>query len=199
MIQQLTIPQQRDPIARLALFALVGAALWVAAATPSAPTLAQAEQPPIVAIQKEIVIATPTLGLPEPTAPAPMVPGLAGAQPTPQPPIARVEPTQEPAPVVEAPAADAADYVANVGEQAPHSPRGDNRGEIIIVPTAAPEPSEVDPNAQAVPIPTLAPEQAAVIAQRQSNGCAPGQVFVPRSGCHTPGSGGAQPGPVGQP
>lgn len=175
----LTLPTQRDPIARMALFALVASALYLAAYAAPQPAQAEAKANPVIAFQT--VVATPTLGLPQPTA----APVEAAAPPT-MAPVALVEPTADPAPPADAPPPDPGAYIANVGEQAPHSPRGSERGEVQIVPTAAPEPSQVDPNAQAVPIPTLAPEQAAVMAQRTANGCAPGQVFVPRSGCHTP-------------
>ncbi len=99
-------------------------------------------------------------------------------------------------------------YLQNVGAQAPHSPRSQ--------PTAAPVEAQAQPQpqpaadvappaqdaapiveAQPIALPTIEPAQAEVIGARQSNGCAPGQVFMPRSGCHTPGSGGAMPGPVG--
>lgn len=102
----------------------------------------------------------------------------------------------------------AATYLQNVGAQTPHSPRS--------APTTAPVEAQAQPQpqpaadvappaqdaapiveAQPVALPTIEPAQAEVIGARQSNGCAPGQVFMPRSGCHTPGSGGAMPGPVG--
>lgn len=173
----LTLPTNPDPIARVGLGAILIAAVYLALALPSVPAQAQAE--PITIIQKEILIATPTLGVPEPT-PAP---AQVAAPPTLQP-VAIVEPTQEPD--AQADAAPQADYLAQVAEQAPHSPRGDNRGEIQIIPTAAPPPSQVDPNAQAVALPTIAPAQAQALLARTANGCQPGQVFIPRSGCHTP-------------
>lgn len=86
----------------------------------------------------------------------------------------------------------------SIGAQAPHAVRN---AEPTPAP-AQPAPAEfVAPVelAPAQPIATIAPEQAQVIGARQSNGCAAGQVFMPRSGCHTPGSGGAMPGLVGQP
>lgn len=185
----LTLPTQRDPIARMALFALIGVALYLAAYAAPQPAQVEAKANPVIAFQT--VVATPTLAPIEPTA----APAEAAAPPT-MAPVALAEPTAEPAPVADAPPADPAAYLANVGDQAPHSPRGSDRNEVQILPTAAPPPSEVDPNAQAAPLPTLAPAQAAVIGARQANGCAPGQVFVPRSGCHTPGSAGPQPGAV---
>ena len=115
-----------------------------------------------------------------------------------------------PAALPTAPAAlpTAATYLQNVGAQAPHSPRS--------LPTAAPVEAQAQPQpqpaadvappaqdaapaieAQPAALPTIEPAQAEVIGARTSNGCAPGQVFMPRSGCHTPGSGGAMPGPVG--
>lgn len=64
MVQQrkLNLPTQRDPIARLALCVLSGAALFIAVAAPSMPTdvQAQANATP----QAIVVIATPTLGAP---------------------------------------------------------------------------------------------------------------------------------------
>jgi hypothetical protein len=106
---------------------------------------------------------------------------------------------------------DQAQYLANVGAQAAHSPRGD-------APTAPPSfdagpvamPAEngvqvvIDPNPVAAPqvaaelVPTTTAAQAAIGLARESNGCAQGQIFYPRTGCHTPGSGGPQPGAVGE-
>jgi hypothetical protein len=104
-----------------------------------------------------------------------------------------------------------AQYIANVGAQAQHSPRGDspaqppsyssgpvaqpaaNGAQIIIDPRPAPALADV-----AHAVPPISAEQAAVLAARQSNGCAAGQIFYPRTGCHTPGSGGAQPGAVSE-
>lgn len=84
-----------------------------------------------------------------------------------------------------------------IGAQAPHAIRG-------AEPTPAPAiaaPVEVAPVdlPPAAPVPTIAPAQAEIIGARTSNGCAAGEVFYPRSGCHATGSGGAMPGPVGAP
>jgi len=61
---------------------------------------------------------------------------------------------------------------------------------------AGPEPARAAPIAVAVP--AISAEQAAIIGARQSHGCPDGQVFYPRTGCHLPGSGGPQPGAVGE-
>jgi hypothetical protein len=61
---------------------------------------------------------------------------------------------------------------------------------------SGPEPAHAEPIAVAVP--PISAEQAAVLSQRTSNTCPDGQVFYPRTGCHTPGSGGPQPGAVGE-
>ena len=117
----------------------------------------------------------------------------------------------------------AATYLQNVGAQAPHSPRSAPTAAPVDA-QAQPQPTagicapplcrdgdggggqaqgwaaqDAAPavEAQPVALPTIEPAQAEVIGARQSNGCAAGQVFMPRSGCHTPGSGGAMPGPVG--
>jgi hypothetical protein len=88
MLNTLNLPAQRDPVARLALLAIAVAAVWLASVMPSAPPV-QARAV-LATPQPIIVIATPTLGLPEPTA-APVV----LAQPTEAPPT--VEPaTAEP-------------------------------------------------------------------------------------------------------
>lgn len=58
---------------------------------------------------------------------------------------------------------------------------------------------EVEQNAapaQAATVQPISDAQIATFSNRGSGGCAPGQVFYPRSGCHTPGSGGPQPGSV---
>jgi hypothetical protein len=67
----------------------------------------------------------------------------------------------------------------------------------------APDPNAYNPDKPALPaaivLPTISAAQAESYANRGSGGCAEGQVFVPRVGCHTPGSGGAMPGSVGAP
>lgn len=100
-------------------------------------------------------------------------------------------------------------YLSNVGAQAPHSPRGDapaqppnySTGPMEVSPGVVidPNPQPVAAPAIAVAVPQTSAEQQAAIGARTSNSCADGEVFYPRSGCHTPGSGGAQPGAVGQP
>ena len=110
------------------------------------------------------------------------------------------QPTARPAVVLPAPASNP--YIVNVGQQAPHVPRSEptpaapavEPAPAVEVPPAPAVPA-VEP-APAVPLPTIAPAQAAVIGARGSGTCPAGQVFYPRSGCHTPGSGGAMPGPV---
>lgn len=224
----LTIPPRRDPVARLALLFLVGvvcAAMYFTA-TSAVQATAQAEE------QRIFIEPTPTLptaapgeapafalAQPTPTAQSwidQRLTAVAGAADN----FANAQAAQlaaeqaeaqrlaaEQAAAIEAQrqAAERAQYLANVGAQAPHSPRGDvahpSTPDVQELPSGAlivtePAPSVVDPNAQAVAVPALSQEQAAVIGARESNGCAAGQVFYPRSGCHTPGSGGAMPGAV---
>lgn len=65
----------------------------------------------------------------------------------------------------------------------------------------APDPNVYNPvrptMEAAIFVPTISAAQAENYASRGSGSCPAGQVFVPRSGCHTPGSGGAMPGAVG--
>ncbi len=88
MIQprQLQLPTQRDPLARLALFALVGVACWLALSAPAVPTAAQAEA---------FVIATPTIGILPTQAPT-AAPIVVQAAPTVDPPTNPPAPTAEP-------------------------------------------------------------------------------------------------------
>jgi len=61
----------------------------------------------------------------------------------------------------------------------------------LPLPQPAPAPAaEAQPAAPAEPAPAIVP-------MHSSNTCPAGQVFYPRTGCHTPGSGGAMPGAVG--
>ncbi len=85
-----------------------------------------------------------------------------------------------------------------IGAQQPHAIRGAEPTPAPVVDIPAPEfvaPVELPP---AAPVPTIDSAQVTVIGARQSNGCAPGETFYPRSGCHATGSGGAMPGPVGE-
>ena len=68
--RQLNLPTQRDPLARLALVALVAAACWLALGTASAPVAAET-----------VLIATPTIGI-LPTQPPTEAPVVAQAVPT---------------------------------------------------------------------------------------------------------------------
>lgn len=86
-----------------------------------------------------------------------------------------------------------------IGAQQPHAIRGAEPTPAPVVDIPAPEfvaPVELPP---AAPVPTIDNAQATVIGARQSNGCAAGETFFPRVGCHATGSGGAMPGPVGEP
>lgn len=224
----LNLPKRNDPIARIALFVMLAAALWANVYQfQTAPDSALAQSPGF-----RIIDATPTPALPTP-AELPAL-DLAVATPTPEPaPTAapgwldqglaavgnagdQFAADQAAALAAEQAAADAkaaadrAQYLANVGAQASHSPRGDNPEpppSYGTGPVAFPANDEqpamiIDPNvpapdaALAAAVPAISADQAAVIDQRESNGCAAGQIFYPRTGCHTPGSGGDMPGAV---
>lgn len=190
-----------------------GIIIQIATPTPSLPTPALAA--PIVDM------AQPT---PEPEAlPAPIAVESPAALPAPiwsaadlayvpeAPATSVTSPDAAPAPE-----ADPSAYLDNVGAQAAHSPRGDvsdppmSQTGPILMPAVddqpayivAPVGSDAAP-APAAPmiaaaVPPISDAQAAVLADRESNTCAPGQVFYPRTGCHTPGSGGKMPGAVGE-
>lgn len=191
----LTIPQKNDPIARMAVFALLALALWASFA-PSNPT---------AGAQGIIILdATPTPSLPTPALALELAPVF--SLPTPA-------SLQLPAPIwpTEAPAAPlpptSGDYLANVGAQEKHSPRGDVDHPPAYASGPILYPAEniiLDPSAPAtepgvaVALPLISDAQAAVLGQRTSNGCARGELFYPRSGCHLPGSGGPMPGAVGE-
>ena len=123
--------------------------------------------------------------------------GFFAAPPAPTPPPAPVH-VAPPAPAYSAPTPTLQPAQAEIiGQQQPHAIRGAEPTPAPAQP--APEfvaPVELPP---AAPVPTIQPAQATVIGARQSNGCATGEVFYPRSGCHATGSGGAMPGPVGAP
>lgn len=192
----LTIPTRNDPIARFAVLTLLALALWASFA-PARPD---------VQAQDIIIMATPTPALPTP---ALVEPAIVFALPTPVPLPANLPAvtSQEPFSGTEANAD--ADYIANVGAQAPHSPRGDvahppSFGSGVVLdpgPDVRIDPSLQPPDPSLLPVavavPPISDAQAAVIGARQSNGCAAGEVFYPRTGCHLPGSGGPLPGAVG--
>lgn len=222
----LNIPQRRDPIARLTLLACAALVVYAAFVSMTAPQQASAQSEDI------ILIATPAL----PTPALSELPGVA-AVPTPTAAL-DMNPTTAPgwidqalavadtasdqfahdqaaalaaeqAAAAEKAAADRARYLATIGAQAPHSPRGDvvnppaySTGPVLNPATDDQPAMIIDPNIPApdpqlaAAVPAISADQAAVLAQRESNGCAAGQVFYPRSGCHTPGSGGDMPGAV---
>lgn len=236
---RLNIPKRNDPFARIALLSLFALALWSnlvqwpsdSGAAPASPSLIFAAPASV----PTPALPTPAL-LPTPAGELGMV--LAVATPTPE----QVEQgwidqgltslgaaadqfaadqqaalEAEQAAALQAQqaqqAADQAQYLAIVGAQAQHSPRGDVQhlpesqtgpieqpSGVIIVPAGAsldPTPAPAAP-AFAVAQPTIAPDQAQAIGARQSNSCPAGQIFYPRTGCHTPGSGGPMPGAVGE-
>lgn len=218
----LNLPKRNDPIARIALFVMLAVALWANVYQfQTAPDSALAQGPGF-----RIIDATPTPALPTPAE----LPALDLAVATPVPELA---PTAAPgwldqglvavgtagdqfasdqaaALAAEQAAADQAQYLANVGAQAAHSPRGDNPEQPpaygtgpVSFPATDDQPAMIiDPNMPApdpqlaAAVPAISADQAAVLAQRESNGCAPGEVFYPRTGCHMPGSGGDMPGAV---
>ena len=218
-MMQLTIPRTSDPFARFALIALVCSVIYLALANVDGTTRpAQAQ---------DIIIyeATPTPALPIADPPAP---ALAFALPTPtaQPWIdtalgaideaadafaddqaAQLAREQVEAARIAAEQLAQEQYLANVGAQAAHSPRGDvqtppsyDTGPVEVSPGVIIDPQPAPaPEAIAVAAPRISVEQAAIIGQRESNGCASGEVFYPRTGCHLPGSAGAMPGAVGEP
>jgi len=221
----LSIPRQRDPLARAALLLLVAGVIYALTLTVGGSSTPQAQA------QDTILYATATPALPAFT-PAPVL-GFAVATPTPAPgwldqglaavgaagdqfaqgQADQLAQEQDAARI----AAEQSQYIANVGAQAEHSPRGDvsepapSQTGPIVQPASGDQPSYIiapagyDPKPAAPlagiaeAVPQISQEQAAVIGARQSNGCAVGEVFYPRTGCHQPGSGGPQPGAVGAP
>lgn len=228
----LNLPTRNDPISKILLCVLLAAALWANVAQFEQPTQASASP------GYTIVESTPTPALPTP---AELPAGLSVSTPTPaeQPTaapgwldqglaavgaagdqFAQSQADQLAAEQAAAAAqaeADRAQYLANVGAQASHSPRGDandpppsQTGPIlypadgdtpayVIAPAAPDAPAAPAEPAIAVAVPHTSAEQQAVIAAQESNSCPPGQKFVPRSGCWTPGSSGPMPGAVGEP
>jgi hypothetical protein len=182
----LNIPKRNDPFARIALVALFALALWA-----NVRQFASAPESPIVANWLD-----QSLGQ------------VAGA-------ADQFAASQAAALADEQAAAQAAEqqaqYLANVGAQAAHSPRGDvpaappafDAGPVALPPENGAQ-TVIDPNPAPAPlvsaelVPTTSAAQAAIGLSRESNTCAAGQIFYPRTGCHTPGSGGPQPGAVGE-
>jgi len=204
-MQTTSTTRPNDPIAMLVVYGLLALMLYAGVkAFDRAPDPAQAQGP--------IIIATPAL----PTAVPTDAPAFVLAAPTPAP-----APTDAPIePIAPAPAlasqdgpgeaiAPPAEYLDVVGAQAPHSPRGDvadppasyEAGPILYPDQGIViDPSGVNaPEAGiAVAVPAISAEQAAIIGARQSATCPDGQTFYPRTGCHLEGSGGPQPGAVGE-
>lgn len=210
-----TTRPRNDIAARCAIFALLALALWANVYHIERPASAQADP--------QDIILTATPALPTPALAAPLV-DL--AQSTPIPDALAVAPAELPAPVwpadaapamaiappIELPVPDTGAYLAVVGAQAEHSPRGDvapldaaqtgpmlmpavgDTPAYIVVPQGA----EMAPGAIASSVPPISADQAAILAQRESNTCPSGMVFYPRTGCHLEGSGGPMPGAVGE-
>lgn len=229
----LSIPQQRDPLARAVLLLMVAGVIYALFDTVNGSSTPDAQAQGTI-----ILDATATPALPQ-SAPDRLALGFAVATPTPAPgwldqqlaaasdaangfaqgqadQLAQEQAdAQAEAARLVAEQAARDQYLANVGAQAAHSPRGDvsqpppsQTGPIlypdrnaIVQPVGydtPPPPVPAQPQI-AVAVPHISEAQADVLSQRDSNGCAPGQVFYPRTGCHTTGSGGAQPGAVGTP
>lgn len=228
----LNIPKRNDPFARLTLLALFALALWANVRQFATPPESAAASPGYTIIEQQ----SPTPALPTPR--NAVAPSLALSTPTAQAETAgdkapilanwldqslngvaasadQFADEQAAALADEQARAQAADeqaqYLANVGAQAAHSPRGDaptdppsfDAGPVALPPENGvqlvidPNPAPAEPIAAEL-VPTTNAAQAAIGAARESNGCAAGQIFYPRTGCHTPGSGGPQPGAVGE-
>jgi|GEM_PF-5941578 len=197
--------RSNDMLARYAVYGLLCLAAWAGVKGLERPAdSAQAQGP--------ILFATPAPTPALPTA-APDAPAFVLAAPTMIPeqvtPPAPVWPPELLAPAPAPAAQDNGDYIANVGAQAAHSPRGDVEPQapsyeagpvsypdqgVIIDPNGANAPAE----GIAVAVPPISAAQVAVLSTRQSNTCPAGQMFYPRTGCHLEGSGGPQPGAVGE-
>ena len=224
---QLTIPQRKDPLARFILLAMFASVCYMAVMSITAtvePAQAQGviiingtpqPTPPLPTSDPALVfaVATPTpqgwldTALGNASAAADQFAADQQAQ------LAAEQAAAQAQAEADAAAQAAHDqYLANVGAQAKHSPRGDVQATPAFQsgPVAAPNGIVIIDNpsaaATAVPlpgyaqvVPTISDEQKAVLAERDSNSCPPGEIFYPRAGCHTPGSSGPQPGPVGAP
>jgi len=196
----LNIPTRNDPLARLAVIALLALALW--------SSVIQLEQPAADAQGIIILEATPTPTLPTPALSDPallliaptIAPAIAPAAESP----ALTSPDAAPATI----APDPAEYIQIVGAQADHAirdgssdaPPAYETGPILIPDEniiVDPNPPSAEPGI-AVAVPPITSDQALVLAQRTSHGCPIGQTFYPRTGCHLSGSGGPQPGAVGE-
>ena len=215
----LSIPPTRDPAARAMLLIMAGIVIALAFAPQTAPERANAA-PGVIILESD---AAPTPALPTPLAGDDLARALPTATPeawidqalgavgaqADQFAAEQAGQLAEEQQAAQAAAEQAArdQYLANVGAQAAHSPRGDvpqppaYESGPILIPASADMPSIIID-----PAPAPAPEGIAVavppqqyMEERTSNSCPAGQVFYPRTGCHTPGSGGAMPGAVGTP
>lgn len=198
----------------MAIFVIYGLLLLIAWAG-----VHQLDRPTDRASAQNYIIQTATPPLPTPAIAPAIAPALVLSAPTPAPdralPASTVDPGDSAGATVDpgdAAAPDPAAYLAIVGQQAPHSPRGDvpppppdyvsgpilypDQNVIIVPAESLDSPAVIGP---AVAVPPISAQQAAVIGARTSNTCAPGEMFYPRTGCHAPGSGGPQPGPIGAP
>jgi len=202
MINPQTTTRSNDMLARWFVYGLATIALWAGVHQLERPADSAQAQGTIPVFATDAPAApTPTLGLPSYGLAAPtMIP----------------EQVTPPAPVwpadVLASAPEAApqpDYLDVVGAQAAHSPRGDVEPQAPSYeagPVAYPDqgividPSGVNAPAEgiAVAVPPISAAQIAVLSTRQSNTCPSGETFYPRTGCHAEGSGGPQPGAVGE-
>ncbi len=204
-----TTTPRNDLLARYAVYGLCALALWAGVRAVERPTESARAQDIILQATATPALPTavlaPVVGLAPPTlVPVDIVPP---SLPTPAWPADMAPVTAQEAPGATE-GAGGGDYIANVGAQAAHSPRGDvddpppamQSGPILY-------PDQniiIDPNpapplpGMAVAVPAISSAQAQILGARQSDTCPAGQVFYPRTGCHLEGSGGPQPGAVGE-
>jgi len=204
MINPQTPARSNDMLARWAVYGLLCLALWAGVKGLERPADSAQAQGVIPVFATDAPAApTPTLGLPSYGLSAPtMIP----EQVTPPAPVWPADVlAAAPAPAAQ----DNGDYIANVGAQAAHSPRGDVEPQAPSYeagPVAYPDqgviidPSGVNAPVEgiAVAVPPISAAQVAVLSTRQSNTCPGAEIFYPRTGCHLKGSGGPQPGAVGE-
>jgi len=202
--QTQTPARSNDMLARWAVYGLLALAMWAGVRQIERPADSAQAQGTIPVFATDAPAApTPTLGLPSYGLAAPTMIPEQVALPAPVWPADAL--AVAPAPAEQ----NNGDYIANVGAQAPHSPRGDVEPQAPSYeagPVAYPDqgviidPSGVNapPAGIAVAVPPISAAQVAVLGARESNTCPAGQTFYPRTGCHAEGSGGPQPGAVGE-